>query len=85
MTSIWSNFSNSVAKYFARSWSSFNLGAILFSAISPAAAKKPACLSPPPINFLLRLALLINVSVPATIEPTGAHNPFDKQNVTESE
>ena len=58
---------------------------ISFSAIIPAAARKPACLRPPPISFLFFLALDIKSLLPAKIEPTGAHNPFDKQNITESQ
>gem|GEM_PF-5808693 len=50
----------------------------------PAAARMPACLMPPPIIFLLRRALSIKVFGPASIDPTGAHSPLDRQNITES-
>ncbi|CAD1468999.1 unnamed protein product, partial [Heterotrigona itama] len=41
-------------------------------ATSPAAARMPTCLIPPPSTFLILLALVINCLVPHKIEPTGA-------------
>src|SRR5260370_730559 len=54
------------------------------SAINPAAAITPACRIPPPNIFRYTRPFSINAHVPTTIDPTGAPNPFDKQNIAES-
>ena len=72
------------ASFFALIWSSSSLLLIFSIAIIPAAAKIPTCLIPPPKLFLKNLACFINSLLPARIEPTGAHNPFERQNITES-
>src|SRR6266436_1414975 len=48
------------------------------------AARIPACRIPPPKIFLNFLARSINSASPATIDPTGAPRPFEKQTDTES-
>ncbi len=66
----------------AFSWSSHSLGIISLMATMPAAAIIPACLMPPPINFLPFLAFSTNSFVPARMEPIGAARPFERQNMT---
>ena len=68
----------------AWTWSSSNLLTIDRKATKPAAARIPACRIPPPNCLRIFRDLAMNSADPHKTEPTGAHNPFDKQNMTES-
>jgi hypothetical protein len=50
----------------------------------PAAASTPACRMPPPSRLRIRRAPATKAADPASIEPTGALRPLDRQNITES-
>ena len=72
------------AKYRQFSWSTANRATIESNAINPAAANTPTCRIPPPNRFRNRRPLSISKRGPANIDPAGAPNPFDKQNITVS-
>ena len=59
-------------------------GSICYSAYNPDAAINPVCLRPPPIPFLIDLALLIASDELTKTEPIGQHNPLVRQKIMES-
>ena len=54
------------------------------SATMPAAASTPACLMLPPNTLRAMRARWMKSALPASIDPTGAPRPFERQNITES-
>ncbi len=65
-------------------WSRTSSGGCFSSATSPAAASTPACRMPPPSILRKTRAFSMKAREPTTSEPTGAPNPFDRQNIRES-
>mmetsp|Transcript_18715 Transcript_18715/g.33970 ORF Transcript_18715/g.33970 Transcript_18715/m.33970 type:complete len:236 (-) Transcript_18715:564-1271(-) len=82
-TTSWHPF-NTSPSCLALTWSSSRRFTLCSNAYMPAAARKPACLIPPPNAFLNLLALLIKGRLPRRIEPTGQPRPFERQMETES-
>ena len=72
------------ARSCALAWSSSSRAVIFSNATIPAAANTPTCRIPPPNILRAATARSINAREPAINDPTGAHSPLDKQNITES-
>ena len=72
------------ASFFARAWSSLSRSTISVRAMMPGAARTPTWRMPPPRAFLSRRPNSIRSRFAASIEPTGAESPLDRQNCKES-
>src|ERR1035437_3195927 len=75
---------NPSPRNFALAWSSASFCGPCSSAMSPAAARMPACRMPPPSALRYMRERSINSALPTSSDPTGAPSPLERQNMTVS-